>query len=118
VRNPLYVFSCIGAIGLRLAVENPVLALVLGLSFAAFYPSAVKHEVARLAMLHGAAFKDYCHRTPRWIPDFSLYREPETITVSPARIRAGILDAWFLWAFFLWEAAEEFRQAGFLTTLF
>ncbi|MGH8753515.1 MAG: methyltransferase family protein [Burkholderiales bacterium] len=118
VRNPLYVFSFLGAVGLGLAVENPLLALILGTLFAAFYPSVVRREEAYLASAHGSVFQEYCARTPRWVPNFWLYREPKTLTVVPAKIRKGIFDAmWFLWAFLLWEATEEFRQSGFLSTL-
>ncbi len=118
-RNPLYVFSFLGAIGFGLAVENPVLALVLAAAFAAYYPFIVRREERDLAALFGEAFERYRRRTPRWIPDFSRFREPEAITVNPVRIRRGMFDAtWFLWAFFLWEVLEELRQAGVLKTIF
>lgn len=119
VRNPLYVFNFIGAVGLGLAVENPPLALLIGLVFAVFYPAVVRQEERHLAELHGQDFAAYLGRTPRWIPNLRLYREPAFILVSASKFRKGILDsAWFLWAFFFWEATEEFRQAGYLSTLF
>ena len=109
----------IGALGLGFTVENPLLALLLAGLFAAFYPSVVKREEAILAAKHGAAFQRYCTRTPRWLPRFSSYEEPASLVVQPARIRAAILDAmWFLWAFWLWEALEESREAGVLLPLF
>jgi len=116
-RNPLYVFSFLGVVGFGLAVENPWLAAVIGVWFAACYPITVAHEEKRLASIFGAAYAEYCARTPRWIPNFRLYHEPQTLIVCPAEIRRGILDAmWFLWAFFLWEVLEVFRQMGVLHT--
>lgn len=44
VRNPLYVFSFIGAVGFGLAAGNPTLALVVAALFAAYYRGVVRHE--------------------------------------------------------------------------
>lgn len=117
VRNPLYVFNFLGAIGFGLAVENPWLAVVIGVCFVAYYPYTVAHEEKHLQSIFGAAYAEYCARTPRWVPNLRLYHEPGVLMVYPRHVRNGILDAmWFLWAFLLWEVLEEFRQAGFLHT--
>lgn len=119
VRNPLYVFTFLGVVGFGLAVENPLLALILGILFATYYPFVVRREEKHLESIFGAVFQEYCRRTPRWIPDFRLYHEPQTMTVYPAKIRQGIFDAmWFVWAFLAKEAVEEFRQLGVLATWF
>jgi len=115
VRNPLYVFSFLGALGFGLAVENPLLAGLLAVIFGIYYSYVVRREEGYLASVFGTTFQEYAARTPRWLPDFALYREPQTLTVSPAKIREGILDAmWFIWAFFLWELIEELRIMGIL----
>jgi len=109
-RNPLYVFSFLGAIGFGLAVENPLLAGLLAVLFGIYYPYVVRKEEGLLASVFGATFQEYAARTPRWFPNLSLYKEPTTITVSPVKIREGILDAmWFIWASFFWEILEEFH---------
>jgi protein-S-isoprenylcysteine O-methyltransferase Ste14 len=119
VRNPLYVGNFLGALGFGFAVEQPFLALGLGLVFALFYPSVVAQEEKRLEVLFGDNYRAYCARVPRWIPDWSLYQEPPTVTVSPLRMRGAMLDAmWFLWAFALCEFIEELRQLHLLPTLF
>ncbi len=118
VRNPLYVFSFLGALGFGLVIHNPLLALVIVVFFAVSYPLAVASEETHLSSIFGAAYADYRARTPRWIPNWKLYHEPALVTVSPAKIRIGIFDAmWFLWAFLLWEALEELRETGVLTTI-
>lgn len=110
VRNPLYGLNFLGAIGLGLAVENPPLALLLALSFALFYPSVVRSEEARLGRIFGATYVDYCAATPRWIPRWSAYHEPESWVMNPRRFRKGLLGSmWFLWVFMIWEIAEEFE---------
>lgn len=118
-RNPLYVFSFIGAIGFGLAVENPYLAFVMGAAFLAYYPFAVRREERVLTAAFGDAYTAYRARTPRWFPDFRLYHEPESLSIPPAKIRKAILDAmWFIWAFFLWELLELLRGTGAISTLF
>jgi protein-S-isoprenylcysteine O-methyltransferase Ste14 len=119
VRNPLYVGNLLGIVGFGFAVEQPLLALALGLVFALFYPAVVANEERALARIFGQTYLDYRARVPRWIPDWSLYQEPATVTVSPRRMRGAILDAmWFLWAFALWEFIEELHKANLLPTLF
>lgn len=119
VRNPLYVFNFLGAVGFGLVIENPAVALLLTFSFLGLYPAVVKREEARLEKLYGESFRQYCARTPRWLPNFRRYHEPPNIVVSSAGIRKAMLDAaWFLLAFLFWEATEGLRQFGYLTTLF
>ena len=119
VRNPLYVGNFLGLIGFGFAVEQPLLAIALGLIFALFYPSVVASEEARLAALFGERYRAYCAAVPRWIPDWSRYAEPSAVTVFPAHMRKAIFDAmWFLWAFALWEFIEELRKLQLLPTLF
>jgi protein-S-isoprenylcysteine O-methyltransferase Ste14 len=111
VRNPLYVFSFIGAVGFGLAVENPFLALLLAVLFAGYYSVIVRREEAFLEGAFGDAFRQYAARTPRWIPRRSLYHERETVPVIARKMRSGILDAmWFIWAFLLWEILENIRS--------
>lgn len=111
VRNPLYLFSFLGVVGFGLAVENPLLALLLGLSFAAYYRFVVRAEERFLAQRFGAVYAAYCEATPRWWPRLRNWHEPRTVLVDVRRLRSGILDAmWFVWAFLLSEALELLRQ--------
>ena len=110
VRNPLYGLNFLGAVGLGLAAENPPLALLLACGFAVFYPSVVRAEEARLASTFGVAYREYCAATPRWVPRWSGYHEPESWAMSPRRFRKGLLGSmWFLWVFMILEIAEEFE---------
>jgi len=119
VRNPLYAGNFLGATGFGFAVEQPYLALALALLFFALYPRVVAKEEARLTEKFGEHYRSYCTRVPRWVPDWSLYKEPEIVFASPRHIRRGILDAmWFLWAFALWEFIETMHDTGLLPTFF
>ena len=109
VRNPLYVLNFIGAVGFGLTVENPPLAALLGAGVAIFYPAVVRHEEAVMEAAFGEHFARYRDSTPRWLPRWSNFREPESWPINPRCFRAGLLDAmWFLWAFMLWEVFKEF----------
>ena len=119
VRNPLYLGNFLGLLGFLFAVQQPLLALALAGGFAFLYPAVVRAEEARLAALFGERYAAYCASVPRWVPDWSRYREPETVTIRPPEVRKAILDAmWFLWAFALWEFVEELHKLQLLPTLF
>jgi protein-S-isoprenylcysteine O-methyltransferase Ste14 len=119
VRNPLYLGNLAGMVGFGLAVERPYLAAALALGFALLYPAVVRREEARLGDIFGERFAEYRARVPRWLPRWSLYREPALLAVSPRHLRKAILDAmWFLWAFGLWEFIEQLHQTGILPTYF
>jgi protein-S-isoprenylcysteine O-methyltransferase Ste14 len=119
VRNPLYIGNFLGAVGFGFAVELPLLGIALGCVFILGYPAVVAQEEANLARIFGERYREYCARVPRWIPDWSLYQEPELVTVSPRHVRKAILDAmWFLWAFGLWEFVEELHVLNLLPTFF
>jgi protein-S-isoprenylcysteine O-methyltransferase Ste14 len=119
VRNPLYVGSFLGVIGVGLAVRLPLLPLVLLVMFAALYPAVVANEEKRLEELFGDTYRRYRDATPRWLPRWSLYTEPESIPVSPRKVRQGILDAmWYLWAYAFVQVLDLLHRHGILPTLF
>lgn len=119
VRNPLYVGSFLGVIGFGLAVRLPMLPVVLLVMFAALYPAVVANEEKRLVELFGDTYRRYRDATPRWIPRWSLYTEPESIPVSPKKVRQGILDAmWYLWAYAFVQLLDLLHRHGIVPVLF
>ena len=88
VRNLLYLGNLAGVVGFGFAVEQPMLALLLGLVFALFYPSVVAKEEAQLARIFGERYAAYCAAVPRWIPDWSRYQEPSRSRCRRARCAA------------------------------
>lgn len=119
VRNPLYVGNFLGVVGFGFAIEQPHVALGLGLLFCIGYAAVVEREEADLTRLFGERYRGYCASVPRWIPAWSRYQEPAAVIASPADIRKGILDAmWFLWAYGLWEFIEILHDKNVLPVLF
>jgi protein-S-isoprenylcysteine O-methyltransferase Ste14 len=114
-RNPLYLFSAVGAVGVALATETLSVPALTVLLFAISYPSVIRSEEAKLATLHGDEYADYVSRTPQFLPRFSQYDEPDVYEVHPAKFRHAMLDAlWFVWLIGILELAEALRQAGLL----
>ena len=82
MRNPLYAGSFLGVVGFGLAARLPLLPVALLVLFAVLYPAVVASEEKRLEELFGDDFRRYRDATPRWVPRWSLYAEPESIWQS------------------------------------
>jgi hypothetical protein len=79
--------------------------------FALLYPQVIKKEEAVLRSLFGAAFDEYCARTPRFFPDLRLFQEPESYSLDTRRFRKSIWDVlWFLWLVGLIEITEALQR--------
>ncbi len=117
-RNPLYVFSFMGAFGVGAQTGSVTLAcLFLLLTVAVFY-ATVKREEAWLTGAFGQTYLDYCARTPRFGPDFSKWRDAESLDVRPrfflTTLRDGLV---FLLAVPLFESIEKLQNIGWLAAL-
>jgi protein-S-isoprenylcysteine O-methyltransferase Ste14 len=115
VRNPLYVFSFIGALGIACGTGSLLVIALLVVGFLLYYPITVISEERNLSTQYGGDYTEYAGRTPRFIPDFSLYRESEAYTVKTRNYRRAILDAiWFVWIFGLVQLIGRLHEAGWL----
>lgn len=91
-RNPLYLFSFVGAFGIGAETGSLVVAFaVMAAVFAVFVP-VVKGEERALAALFGPAYDAYRARVPRFGPAFSLWRDMEAVTVRPALLWQTLRD--------------------------
>lgn len=118
-RNPLYLFSCIGLVGIGLTSETFTYPLLFLLLFGLYYPSILRREERRLEQMFGAAYRDYLARVPRFWPRFSLYREPQRWLSNPRLFRRHIInDICFVWLAALIELIEGLRRTGLLPHLF
>jgi protein-S-isoprenylcysteine O-methyltransferase Ste14 len=119
VRNPLYVFSFIGAVGVGCATGSLLWISLLVLGFFIYYPLTMVDEEQRLAARYGERFTDYLRHTPRFIPNFSLFHENDTYSVDTRTYRYAFMDAvWFIWAYALIQMIEKLHECGILPTLF
>jgi len=117
-RNPLYVFSLLGAVGLGLASCNPVVLILLLALFILYYPGVISKEEAKLRRKHGDSFEEYMATVPRILPHFSLFRQPEQITVNPKPITRAFTDAiWFIVGYVALRALVWLHAFSFLPAL-
>ena len=119
VRNPLYVFSFIGLIGVGFAGESLTLLAVMCLLFLLYYPGVVFAEEEKLKLRHEEAFREYSKTTPRFIPNLSRLHEPETYQVNVLKLRRSIRDAMFFMSiFWILHVIESLQLKGILPVYF
>ncbi len=117
-RNPLYVFSFIGVVGLGLVSGMLSLTLVLAVAFALYYRGVVLGEEVFLTERHGEAFSDYMRRVPRWFPSFAAYREATEPMGLPRNVLITIVETSnFLLALPLFALIAWLQHSGALPVL-
>lgn len=112
-RHPLYLFSLIGFVGIGFTTERLALAGIIGIAFILAYPAVMTQEDSLLRDRFGAAFDAYVRRTPRLIPRWSGWTEPDEYMVRPRLYRRTMGDViWFVWAAALVELVDGLHATG------
>ncbi|HVY00476.1 MAG TPA: isoprenylcysteine carboxylmethyltransferase family protein [Pseudorhodoplanes sp.] len=116
-RNPLYLFSIIGAAGMGAQAGSIAVALICAaLTWIVFYPVVLEEE-KQLSELYGKAYRAYVKSVPRLIPR-RLWRDEKTLSIHPPKVLATFIDALcFLLAVPFAEACEYLRDSGVLPVL-
>ena len=117
-RNPLYVFSYAGAFGVGAQTGSLAIACLFVLIAVVVFHFTIAKEEAWLTAEFGSAYRDYMARTPRCGPDFSKWRDEETLSIRPrfflTTIRDGLV---FLLAIPIFESVDMAQAAGWLPIL-
>lgn len=117
-RNPLYVFSFLGAAGFGAQTGSLVVSSVVAILVIAIFAVVVGKEETWLKTTHGETFTAYCARTPRFWPRFSAWRDTEVLEVRPKLVAATFRDGlFFLVAIPLAEGFEHLQHIGVLPVL-
>jgi protein-S-isoprenylcysteine O-methyltransferase Ste14 len=118
-RNPLYVFSVIGAVGVGAQLGSAVIALVAGVLVWAVFYILIFSEERLLRGQFGVAYEEYVARVPRFLPSFGLWRDAETLTIRPGIVRATFVDAClFLVSIPIAEGFDYLHELGLVPVLF
>tara|TARA_R110002051_G_scaffold56413_2_gene105003 strand:+ start:547 stop:1170 length:624 start_codon:yes stop_codon:yes gene_type:complete len=117
-RNPLYVFSFMGAFGMGAQSGSITIAVLFLLITVGVFYLTVKREEAWLAGEFGAVYEAYMKRTPRFWPNFSRWQDQDTLEVRPTFFLTTLRDGMvMLLAVPLFEWIETSQSAGWLATL-
>jgi protein-S-isoprenylcysteine O-methyltransferase Ste14 len=117
-RNPLYLFSVIGAAGAGAQTGSVIVVLVSIAAALGVFAITIRQEEAFLSETFGAPYTDYLARVPRLWPKFSLYREGGDLIVYPRRLFQTLRDSsLLLLAFPAFETIELLQEAGILPVL-
>lgn len=114
-RNPLYVFSTIGAAGIGAMTGSVTVAAAFAvITYLAFH-SVTLVEEDYLRQAFGKPYVDYMEQVPRFFPRFRLFHESETLTVKPQLIYRTFTDGLiFLAAYPFFELVEYLQDSGIL----
>jgi protein-S-isoprenylcysteine O-methyltransferase Ste14 len=114
-RNPLYVFSVIGAIGVGAQFGAVSVAVLAGICAWLVHILVVKQEERLLLAEHGEVYAKYLAEVPRFFPRFSLWRNVEVLEVLPRTVTRTYVDAClFLAAIPVAEALDILHNLGLL----
>lgn len=93
VRNPLYVFTLIGAFGIGAQFASLTAAFAMTLAAAVVFRSVVAREEAFLAAAFPAPWQAYAGRVARFMPRPSLWRDTDALTIKPSLVVRTFFDA-------------------------
>lgn len=117
-RNPLYVFSTIGAAGIGAMMGSATVALGFAvITYFAFHAVTLVEE-AYLEKAFGEPYRAYMKDVPRFFPRFSLFKESKLLSVRPQVLYRTFADGLvFLMAYPFFEAIEYLQKSGVLPVL-
>ncbi|MBA8899750.1 MULTISPECIES: isoprenylcysteine carboxylmethyltransferase family protein [unclassified Phyllobacterium] len=118
-RNPLYVFSTLGAFGIGMMTGSLTVAFLLAvLCYIAFYFVIVAEE-GYLESVFGETYLAYKREVPRFFPNIRLYREAEVLSVKSSMLYKTLADGLvFFISYPLLEFVEYLQSANILPILF
>jgi protein-S-isoprenylcysteine O-methyltransferase Ste14 len=92
-RNPLYVFTLIGAAGIGAQSGSIVIAVLFAAAAFAIFLPLVRQEEAFLVAAFPLDFPAYTARVPRFFPRWSAWEEANELIVKPHLVRRTFFDA-------------------------
>ena len=118
-RNPLYLFSYLGGVGIMFLTETFLFPLIFTVYFLIYYHYVISQEEKFLSKKYGMKYLAYMDRIPRFIPSFKKYTEPECYQISPKHFRIFLVQVvWFFWIAALVQLFEKLRLLGVIPSIF
>ena len=99
--------------------ETFVFPILFTIYFLGYYHYVMRQEEVFLSKKYGTRYSDYVSTTPRFLPSFKNFKEPDFYQVSPKNFRIFLGQVvWFIWVAALVQLFEELRLHGVLPSLF
>mgnify|MGYP003382004403 CR=1 FL=1 len=118
MRNPLYFFSTLAAIGVGFQTGTLTAGLLFGLLCYLAFSIVIRREEKHLGGIFGEPYAAYCASVPRFFPNPALFKDPETLNISTKRLYATLFDGLvFFVAMPLFELAEYLQTSGVIPVL-
>lgn len=92
-RNPLYLFSMLGVVGVGAQSGSLLLGPLLCSAVWLVFRRVIGHEEALLLKVFGEPFSRYCERVPRFGPRYAAWLSTESLLVSPSAVWRTVRDA-------------------------
>lgn len=114
-RNPLYVFSAIGAFGIGCMTGSLGIALLLAVACYVTFLFVILAEEAYLENAFGQPYSDYKAEVPRFFPRLSGYKDVEILTIRTKTLYNTFFDGLvFFIAYPIFEFVEYLQEIGFI----
>lgn len=111
-RNPSYIFSFIGLVGVLIGTHYLVL-LVIALFYWAYYFFLIRSEEERSSRLFKEEFTSYSSRVHRFLPDPRKYWSRDVIEINSYLVlREIIRSGFFMWVLLLFKILEYLKTIG------
>lgn len=118
-RNPLYLFSFIGAAGIGARSGSITAMVLLALASIAVFSIVIQKEEWFLSRKFGAEYENYRSRVRRFWPRFSTWNDREITETTPRLVLISILDGLlFFLCIPLVELIQTLHESGHLPVLF
>ncbi len=117
-RNPLYVFSALGAAGIGMLTGSLIVGLALSLICYTAFHFVILAEEGYLERNFGEAYLSYKRDVPRFFPNLSIYRESELLSVRASMLYKTLADGLvFFVSYPLLEFVEYLQSTHVLPVL-
>jgi protein-S-isoprenylcysteine O-methyltransferase Ste14 len=117
-RNPLYLFSFVGAFGVGLQSGSATIGIACFIVALAVFVPVVRREEEVLSRAFGPAFAAYRARVPRFGPRLSAWRDATTLSFAPTLLYHTVRDGLvFTCAYPVFEAIDWAQNSGHLPVL-
>lgn len=119
VRHPLYAFSILGAAGVVAQTGSVIMMFLLSAAVWVVFNRVARIEENDMASRFGEPYRIYLSRTPRFVPDLSLWTAPQVVSIEYRPLIKCLRDAsLFALAVPIFIVIDWAQRTGFLPVLF